>query len=257
MAGTASERGGKLTSPGKNMKPMFDGTFKEAGAHPDTYTLEHENGARAIVDTKTATCISWIDQNGVQVIDGAKGTAHMFPTSSAPLDGHFVPEERAKKVSFDRMIFKCTDGKGCADLEYRVDVTMRENCLEYDVVIKNAAAEAKSVSMAIFPHISAAAAAKRAAIVKMTGETNLFSPYSLFKHRSPPLSSFDIKNHNSPPSLTPSALPPLSHSFPPHFILHLGYTEKAADSVKTGTWSVPVGKFKETAFYMKIDSTKK
>lgn len=27
---------------------MFDGTFKEAGAHLEQYVLEHENGARAI-----------------------------------------------------------------------------------------------------------------------------------------------------------------------------------------------------------------
>lgn len=73
-----------------NMKPQFDGTMKEAGAHLEKYVLEHENGARAIVDTKTATCISWVDQNGVQVIGGA-GSVHMFPDSKTVLGGHFVP----------------------------------------------------------------------------------------------------------------------------------------------------------------------
>ena len=42
----ADARGGKLTSPGKNLKPMFDGTFKEAGAPLDQYVLENENGSR-------------------------------------------------------------------------------------------------------------------------------------------------------------------------------------------------------------------
>ena len=56
----------------------------------EKYVLEHENGARAIVDTKTATCISWVDQNGVQVIGNAN-TVHMFPNSKTPLGGHFVP----------------------------------------------------------------------------------------------------------------------------------------------------------------------
>ena len=45
-AGTSDARGGKLTSPGKNLKPMFDGTFKEAGAPLDQYVLENENGSR-------------------------------------------------------------------------------------------------------------------------------------------------------------------------------------------------------------------
>ena len=39
------------TPAGVNMKPQFDGTFKEAGAHLETDVLEHENGSRALVDT--------------------------------------------------------------------------------------------------------------------------------------------------------------------------------------------------------------
>eukprot|EP00596_Hydrurales_sp_CCMP1899_P009237 CAMPEP_0119040320 /NCGR_PEP_ID=MMETSP1177-20130426/10205_1 /TAXON_ID=2985 /ORGANISM="Ochromonas sp, Strain CCMP1899" /LENGTH=174 /DNA_ID=CAMNT_0007005257 /DNA_START=183 /DNA_END=707 /DNA_ORIENTATION=- len=173
--------------------------MKEAGAHPDKYTLEHENGARAIVDTKTATCISWVDQNGVQIIGGG-ANVHMFPESKTPLGGHFVPEERAKKVSFDRMIFKNTDGVD--GLEYRCDVTMRADCLEYDIVIKNSTPDAVSVSMALAFNIEAAAAAKGAKVVAKKG-----------------------------------------------------YTEQTDSSVATANWPVPVGKFKETEFYVKISST--
>ena len=108
-------------------------------------------------------------------------------------------EERAKKVSFDRMIFKNIE-TGVEGLEYRCDVTMRADCLEYDIVIKNAG-DAKSVSMALAFNIDAAAAAKGAKVVAKKG-----------------------------------------------------YTEGTDSSVATGTWSVPVGKFKETEFYVKISA---
>lgn len=131
--------GGVPTSPGKNLKPTFDGTFKEAGAPLEKYVLEHENGDRAIVDTKTATCISWIHK-GVERIS-SPATVHRFPDLSTPVAGEFFPEERAKKVSFDRMIFKV---ENVGDhIEYRADVTMRADSLEYDITIKNPAPDAK------------------------------------------------------------------------------------------------------------------
>jgi D-hexose-6-phosphate mutarotase len=55
----------------------------------------------------------------------------------------FVPEERAKKLSFDRMIFKLvpTDETkaiwGDKHFEYRVDVTLRADCLEWDLIVVN------------------------------------------------------------------------------------------------------------------------
>jgi hypothetical protein len=171
---------------------MADGTFKEAGAHLETYVLEHESGARALVDTETATCTSWITKDGKQLIKQGAGTAHYL--NGKKLSGHFVPEERAKKVSFDRMIFKAfpDDIKG---LEYRVDVTMREDSLEYDVTVKNANAEPIKVQMTLTPHHDGAA--------KILGMK--------------------------------------------------GFTEKVGEeSVATPTWDVPVGKFKETAFYVKV-----
>lgn len=100
------------------------------------------------------------------------------------------------------MIFKNIE-TGIEGLEYRCDVTMRADSLEYDIVIKNAASDAKSVSMSLSFNIDAAAAAKGAAIVAKKG-----------------------------------------------------YTDETVSSVSTGTWSVPVGKFKETEFYVKISSTK-
>ena len=181
------------TSPGRQLKPQFDGTFKEAGAHLEKYVLEHENGARAIVDTATATCISWITKDGVQLI--APGTPCAHAINGKLIKDHFVPEERAKKVSFDRMIFKANpaDYKG---LEYRVDVTMRDTCLEYDVTIKNSEPNPIKIQMTLTPGIQGSA--------KITSMK--------------------------------------------------GFTEKTDKSVGTSSWEVPVGKFKETEFYMKIDA---
>ena len=167
-----------------------DGTFKEAGAHLETYVLEHENGSRALVDTKTATCVSWKGPDGKEMIT-SKETVHML--NGAPLTGHFVPEERAKKVSFDRMIFKCIPESN-KDLEYRCDVTMREDSLEYDITMKNGAA-----------------------------------------------TTFDITNtlkFNIDPSKKVTK--------------KTGFKEGDATSVSTGKWTIPVGKFKETEFFVQI-----
>ena len=54
----------------------------------------------------------------------------------------FIPEERAKKMSFDRMIFKLQATEETRkvfnhNFEYRFDVTLRENSLEWDVVVIN------------------------------------------------------------------------------------------------------------------------
>merc|ERR1712146_632501 len=64
-----------------------------------------------------------------------------------------VPEERAKKLSFDRMIFKC-EPTGLPDIEYRIDVTMREDSLEYDVIIKNAGASTYDISTGLLINLS-------------------------------------------------------------------------------------------------------
>ena len=189
-AGTSDARGGKLTSPGKNLKPTFDGTFKEAGAPLEKYILENENGDKAIVDCKTATCISWVHAGKERISSPA--TVHQFPTTSTPLTGEFFPEERAKKVSFDRMIFKVHDaGDG---IEYRADVTMRANSLEYDITIKNGSPNAKKVNHGLKFNLTGA---------KVTSKK--------------------------------------------------GFKEQTDTSVATGEWTIPVSKFGETEFFVKIE----
>ena len=130
------------------MKPMADGTWKEAGAHLEVYSLDHSCGAKALVDTETATAFSWKDASGKEYIT-SPAVVHMFPSTSTPIKGHFVPEERAKKVSFDRMIFKIEEVPGMDQIEYRSDVTMREDCLEYDVTIINRSDRAQDVTMGL------------------------------------------------------------------------------------------------------------
>lgn len=160
---TSDTRGGQLTSPGANMKPMADGTFKAAGEHLKEYILEHDNGSRAVVDTVTATCTSWKLADGTEMVKQGAGTAHYL--NGAALKGEFVPEERAKKVSFDRMIFKCAPEGFPEGLEYRIDVTMREDSLEYDIGIINQSSDAIKLNIEVKP------ALETAKITKTTGMT--------------------------------------------------------------------------------------
>jgi hypothetical protein len=159
--------GGVGTSPGANLKPMFDGTFKEAGAHLETYVLEHENGSVAKVDTKTATCVSWKTADGKEQIKEGAGTAHFI--NGAAIDTEFVPEERAKKMTFDRMIFKSFPTlPGCEGLEYRVDVTMREDSLEYDLTIKNSSPNKIPVDIEVNPHLVTQTIVRTKGLIKET-----------------------------------------------------------------------------------------
>ena len=98
-----------------------------AGEHPKTYLLEHENGAVATVNTKMAACVSWKNADGIELIK-SEGIPHCFPTANAPIEKEFMPEERAKKVSFDRMIFKIGELEGGAvesmpGVEYVLNLT--------------------------------------------------------------------------------------------------------------------------------------
>lgn len=186
--------GGAPTSPGRNLKPTFDGTFVEAGAPLEKYVLENENGDKAFVDTKTATCISWVHK-GVERIS-SKDSVHRFPDANTKLAGEFFPEERAKKISFDRMIFKVEDVPGYHGIEYRTDVTMRADSLEYDIVIKNLGDQPQNIAIGLNFNLNGA---------KVTAKK--------------------------------------------------GYTEMTENSVATGVWKVPVSKFGETEFYVKIEPT--
>ena len=109
---------------------MADGTFKKAGDFLPEYVLECDNGAKAIVRTYGGNCFTYITKDGIEVFGTRKdavdprsdskpfagGNPHCFPQfGPGPPTGmqhgfargmRWIPEERAKKLSFDRMIFK-------------------------------------------------------------------------------------------------------------------------------------------------------
>ena len=70
----------------------------------------------------------------------------------------FVPEERAKKLSFDRMIFKLQATEETRkvfnyDFEYRFDVTLRENSLEWDVAVINLGKEPFDITLGLHTYL--------------------------------------------------------------------------------------------------------
>lgn len=142
----------------------LDGEIRVPGEHPKYYILENDNGSKATVRTFGGNLFTWTPAGGEEVMgkrDDAKditqdsgpyagGAPHCFPQfGPGELMQHgfargmmFVPEERAKKVSFDRMIFKLQPTEETLNVwnhnfEYRFDVTLRENSLEWDVCIIN------------------------------------------------------------------------------------------------------------------------
>lgn len=156
--------GGVPTSPGKNLKPMFDGSFAEAGAPLPQYNLEMDNGAKAIVRTYGGNCFSYITKDGIQVMGTRKdavdvssdskpyagGNPHCFPQfGPGAILQHgfargmkFIPEERTKKLSFDRMTFKLIPTEETKKIwpkhfEYRFDITLRDDSLEWDLIVIN------------------------------------------------------------------------------------------------------------------------
>jgi hypothetical protein len=62
------------------------------------------------------------------------------------------------------------------DLEYRVDVTMREASLEYDVVIKNLGATPIKIQMTLTPHLAGAKITAMKGYTEKVGETGVATP---------------------------------------------------------------------------------
>lgn len=124
--------------------------------------LENDNGAKAIVRTYGGNTFTYITKDGIEVMGTRKdavlndakpyagGSPHCFPQfGPGAIMQHgfargmkFIPEERAKKLSFDRMIFKLEPTEETLkvwdfDFEYRFDVTLRADCLEWDLIVIN------------------------------------------------------------------------------------------------------------------------
>eukprot|EP00608_Synchroma_pusillum_P008208 CAMPEP_0198419538 /NCGR_PEP_ID=MMETSP1452-20131203/280_1 /TAXON_ID=1181717 /ORGANISM="Synchroma pusillum, Strain CCMP3072" /LENGTH=309 /DNA_ID=CAMNT_0044139669 /DNA_START=28 /DNA_END=957 /DNA_ORIENTATION=- len=128
----------------------------------DWYLENSDTGALAQVKTFAAHCVSYIDQDGVQWMgkrsdytdDGSKpiagGVPICFPQfgpGALPQHGFVrgmqcIPEERAKKLRFDRMYYKFLPTEETKrvwpyDFELRYQVTLFADCMEFDAQVIN------------------------------------------------------------------------------------------------------------------------
>ena len=153
-----------MTAAPPGYKPSFDGTFKKAGEFLDEYVLEMDNGSRAVVRSYGGNCFTYKTKDGIEVMGTRKdapnpqkdekpyagGAPHCWPQfGPGAIMQHgfargmkFIPEERAKKMSFDRMIFKLLPTEETRkvwdhDFEYRFDITLRADCLEWELIVMN------------------------------------------------------------------------------------------------------------------------
>lgn len=126
--------------------------------------LEQQNGARAVIRTYGGNCYTYKTADGIEVMGVradavdvksdskpyAGGAPHCFPQfGPGPLPQHgflrstkFIQEERAKKLSFDRMIYKVVDTPETLAVwpfkfEYRFDITLRDDSLEWEAIVIN------------------------------------------------------------------------------------------------------------------------
>jgi len=280
------------------MKPRPDGSFGVAGEHLPQYVLENENGAKAIVRTYGCNLFTWITKDGIEIIgkrpdavlDDSKpyagGVPHCFPQfGPGAMLQHgfargmkFIPEERAKKLSFDRMIFKLepteeTEKIFHADFEYRVDVTLRADSLEWDVIIINKGDKPYEATLGLHTYLDVSSLKN----VKITGPFKGKSTVDKTSGAEGTADSNDIvidkpvdilyKGVQGPIVITDSGkgtkltLTSKGYSdtvvWNPYGNEAMGYDKfVCVEPVQSTPVTAPVGKFKETKFYHKIVAEK-
>jgi glucose-6-phosphate 1-epimerase len=133
-------------------------------AHALDECLLEINGAKAMCRTFGGNVFSYITKDGIEVMGTRKdavdirsdskpyagGNPHCFPQfGPGAILQHgfargmkFVPGKREKDSSFDRMTFKLLPTEETKKIwdhnfEYRFDVTLREDSLEWDVIVAN------------------------------------------------------------------------------------------------------------------------
>jgi len=138
--------------------------LKKRGAALPEYVLEMQNGAKAICRTYGGNVFTYKTKDGIEVMGKrldatdpradtkpyAGGVPHCFPQfGPGPILLHgfargskFIQEERAKKLSFDRMIFKLVDTPETLAIwnnkfEYRFDVTLKDDSMEWESIVIN------------------------------------------------------------------------------------------------------------------------
>eukprot|EP01038_Epipyxis_sp_PR26KG_P011498 gene11498-15402_t len=280
------------------LKPTFDGTLKMPGAPLDQYVLENDNGARAIIRTYGCNAISYITKDGIEVMGTRKdvvkddskpyagGAPHCFPQfGPGALMQHgfargmkFIPEERAKKLSFDRMIFKLEPTEETLkvwdfDFEYRLDVTLRADCLEWDVIVVNKGEKPFDITTGLHTYFDVSSLKnvvisgplKGATTVnKVTGETGaadsndvvITSPIDmLYKGVTGPLTITDTGKGTKITVEGKGYADRVIWS--PYGDEKMGFDKfVCVEPVSASPVTIPVGKFKETKFYQKVSCVK-
>jgi len=285
---------------GQAAKPTFDGTYRMPGEHPETYVLENDNGAKAIVRTFGANLFTYITKDGIEVMGKRKdaadikseakpyagGAPHCFPQfGPGALMQHgfargmaFIPEERAKKMSFDRMIFKLVATEETRkvwdhDFEYRFDVTLRADSMEWDVIVINLGEKPFDVTLGMHTYFDVSSLKN----VKITGAFNglktvdrnsgkagvassnevvISAPVDvLYKDIKGPVSIIDT-GKGTKTTVTQTGYKDLV-IWNPYGNAEQGFDKfVCVEPVQSSPVTIPPGKFKETKFYQKVECEK-
>jgi len=186
----------------------------------------------------------------------------------------FIPEERAKKMSFDRMIFKLlpteeTTAVWDHNFEYRFDVTLRADSMEWDVIVINLGEKPFDVTLGMHTYFDISSLKN----VKITGaftglktvdrnsgaegvassdEVVISAPVDvLYKDIKGPVSIIDT-GKGTKTTVTQSGYKDLV-IWNPYGNEEQGFDKfVCVEPVQASAVTIPVGKFKETKFYQKV-----
>jgi len=278
----------------------WDGKLKKQGDVRDEYVLENDNGSKAIVRTYGGNVFTWVTADGTEVMGKradaadaradekpyAGGAPHIFPQfGPGPLMQHgfargmkFIAEERAKKLSFDRMIFKLVATEETKkvwdhDFEYRFDVTLRADCLEWEIILINLGDKPYDATLGLHNYFDVSSLKnvvisgpfKGAEVVnRVTGSTSVADSNdvkvtepidALYKGVKGPITITDTGKG------TKLTLERKGYSdsviWSPYGNDAQGYDKFiVVEPVQSTPVTIPVGKFKETHFYQKVTYSK-
>jgi len=281
-------------------KPMADGSYKKAGDFLKEYNLEMDNGAKAIVRTFGGNVFTYITADGIEVMGKRKdavdaradtkpyagGAPHCFPQfGPGALMQHgfargmeFVPEERAKKLSFDRMIFKLVPTEETRkvwnhEFEYRFDITLRADCLEWDIIIINEGDKPFDVTLGLHNYFDVSSLKNVvisgdfkgvSTVDKVSGATGKAPSDSI--QITGPIDTL-YKGFKGPVTITDSGKgtkTTISSKGYSDFVVWNPYGDASmgfdkfvcVEPVTASPITIPVGKFKETKFYQKVSCEK-
>jgi glucose-6-phosphate 1-epimerase len=259
-----------------------------------------DNGSKAIVRTYGGNCFSYITADGIEVMGKRKdatdpradtkpyagGAPHCFPQfGPGALMQHgfargmkFIPEERAKKLSFDRMIFKLEPTEETLkvwdyDFEYRFDITLRADCLEWDLIIMNKGEKPFDVTLGMHNYFDVSSLKNIVISGPFSGATTI-DKVSGAEGKAP---SNDIKVDKFMDVLYKGVKGPItlkdtgkgtittieqkgfadSCIWSPVGNEDMGFDKFVCiEPVQSSPVTIPVGKFKETKFYQKVSCKK-